>query len=262
MFYFDGANHQSSTRLSVKVADESQFNLVTQFVGAQTDGDSELISIHQGDYDVGNMAELNHWNIQEYSQKQYFLDRHYFHCHESSRVEQRNIHRGALHGQQRSYAQVDKEAYFEARSACELNSKQHIDLWFHNRHSDKSSVSDTSAHCVMRGESSVVFNGMIEITPKGEFTRAYQSHKTLMLSDNASVKSIPQLEIATDDVKCSHGASTSYLESDQLFYLQSRGFSKKEAEDCIAEAFTKNIYDNSPSVFVNKYLDKKQDAED
>ena len=72
-----------------------------------------------------------------------------------------------------------------------------------------------------------VFNGKIFVQPQAQKTNAYQSNKNILLSDDASVNTKPQLEIFADDVKCSHGCTVGRLDEEGLFYLQSRGISEK-----------------------------------
>jgi len=66
------------------------------------------------------------------------------------------------------------------------------------------------------------------------------------LSDKAQVHSLPKLEIATDDVKCSHGATIASLDPQQLFYLQSRGITKDQAEKMLIEGFTRPVLEEIP----------------
>jgi len=72
-------------------------------------------------------------------------------------------------------------------------------------------------------------------------TDAKQSNKNLLLSRNARIDTKPQLEIFADDVKCTHGATVGELDSDALFYLQSRGIDKKDATLMLTRAFAAEV---------------------
>ncbi|MCA9369371.1 SufD family Fe-S cluster assembly protein, partial [Candidatus Woesebacteria bacterium] len=63
------------------------------------------------------------------------------------------------------------------------------------------------------------------------------TERVLLLSDTATAETVPDLEILTDDVKCSHAASVSRIPEEQIFYLQSRGIERSTAEDMIVEGF-------------------------
>ena len=74
-----------------------------------------------------------------------------------------------------------------------------------------------------------VFRGLIRVHPKAQRTDAYQTNRNLILSPGARADSLPNLEIAADDVRCSHAATVGQLDVEELFYLQSRGIGYTEA---------------------------------
>ena len=85
----------------------------------------------------------------------------------------------------------------------------------------------------------VRFVGRIIIDPECGNSNSFLTERVLLLSDDAKAETIPDLEILTDDVKCSHAASISRIPEPQLFYLQSRGIPRLAAEDMIVEGFLK-----------------------
>jgi Fe-S cluster assembly protein SufD len=74
-----------------------------------------------------------------------------------------------------------------------------------------------------------VFRGLIRVHPGAQRTDAYQTNRNLILSGGARADSLPNLEIAADDVRCSHAATVGQLDQEELFYLQSRGIPRAEA---------------------------------
>ena len=74
-------------------------------------------------------------------------------------------------------------------------------------------------------------------------TDAKQTNRALLLSDNASINTKPQLEIFADDVKCTHGAAIGQLDEDAMFYLRARGLTYFEARDMLIHAFAGDILD-------------------
>lgn len=89
-----------------------------------------------------------------------------------------------------------------------------------------------------------VFNGKIMVRPDAQKTNAYQSNKNVLLSDNASIYTKPELEIYADDVKCSHGATSGALDETSKFYLRARGIGEKEAEIMLLNAFAAEVISN------------------
>jgi len=88
-----------------------------------------------------------------------------------------------------------------------------------------------------------VFNGKIFVKQDAQKTNAYQSNKNILLGENASMNTKPQLEIYADDVKCSHGTTTGRLDETALFYLQSRGLNEALARKVLLGAFAKEVSD-------------------
>ena len=99
---------------------------------------------------------------------------------------------------------------------------------------------------ILNGKSNGVFNGKIFVQPDAQKTNAYQSSKNILLSDEASINTKPQLEIYADDVKCSHGTSTGMLDEEALFYLKSRGIGEENAKRLLLYAFASEIIDQLP----------------
>lgn len=86
-------------------------------------------------------------------------------------------------------------------------------------------------------EAKINFRGMIEIEPDAKGADSYLLARALLLSDKARAEIRPYLEIKTDDVKASHGSSVGRIDERQLFYLQSRGISRSEAQQIILSGF-------------------------
>ena len=113
-------------------------------------------------------------------------------------------------------------------------------------------VDHKSAHCrsnemykgVYLDESKGVFNGKIMVRQDSQKIDAFQANNTLLLSENATINSKPQLEIYADDVKCSHGCTIGQLDKEALFYMRSRGIGIKEAQAVLTYAFASQAINN------------------
>lgn len=92
-------------------------------------------------------------------------------------------------------------------------------------------------------KSSGTFNGKIFVRKDAQKTNAYQSSKNILLSDDATINTKPQLEIYADDVKCSHGTSTGKIDTDALFYLKARGIGEESARKLLLQAFAEEVID-------------------
>jgi len=90
-------------------------------------------------------------------------------------------------------------------------------------------------------QSRAVFDGKISIAKHAQQTQAHQLNKTLLMSSEAEMDTEPQLRIDADDVRCSHGATIGRLNSNELFYLQSRGIPRDESETILSRAFLRDV---------------------
>lgn len=94
---------------------------------------------------------------------------------------------------------------------------------------------------VINDKSTGVFNGKIFVRKDAQKTNAYQSSKNILLSDDGTINTKPQLEIYADDVKCSHGTSTGKIDESAMFYLNARGIGKEAAKQILLNAFAEEV---------------------
>jgi Fe-S cluster assembly protein SufD len=99
---------------------------------------------------------------------------------------------------------------------------------------------------VLAGSSRAVFNGRIIVDQDAQKTDANQSNRNLLLSDDATVHSNPQLEIFADDVRCTHGSTVGRLDEEAVFYLRSRGIGRDEAIRLLTLAFAGEVLERVP----------------
>ncbi len=105
------------------------------------------------------------------------------------------------------------------------------------RHNVPGCRSEQLFKSVAGGSARVSFDGLVYVAQDAVRTVAHQQNHSLLLSEGAVAESRPQLEIYADDVECSHGATTGYLNPEELFYMRSRGIPEAEARKMQVEAF-------------------------
>jgi Fe-S cluster assembly protein SufD len=121
------------------------------------------------------------------------------------------------------------------------NGKQHIDNFTVIDHAKPNCASHEIYKGILGDRAHGVFNGKIFVRKDAQKTDAKQTNKVLLLSDDATINTKPQLEIFADDVKCTHGATIGQLDATQLFYLQSRGIPLEQARRVLTFAFANDI---------------------
>ena len=124
-----------------------------------------------------------------------------------------------------------------------LGDQQHGDITTVVAHDAPGCASRQTIKNVLSDHARGVFQGRIEVARVAQKTDGYQMNQALLLSPHAEINCKPQLEIYADDVKCSHGATVGELDTDQLFYLRSRGVPEAEARAILVRSFLSEAMD-------------------
>ena len=120
---------------------------------------------------------------------------------------------------------------------------QHLDYDTYQLHVAPNTTSDFAFKGALRDRATVVWRGMIHVEKEAQRTNAYQENRNLMLSPTTHAVPIPGLEILANDVRCTHGATVSQVDREQLFYLMARGLPRSEAERLIVRGFFSDVLD-------------------
>ena len=120
---------------------------------------------------------------------------------------------------------------------------QHLDYDTFQEHIAPNTTSDFAFKGALRDTSTAVWRGMIRVERDAQKTNAYQEDRNLMLSPTTHAVPIPGLEILANDVRCTHGATVSRVDRDELFYAMARGLPRGEAERLIVRGFFQDILD-------------------
>jgi len=109
---------------------------------------------------------------------------------------------------------------------------------------------------VLDGQSTGVFNGKVYVREQAQKINAFQSNGNVLLSDNASMNSKPELEIYADDVKCSHGSTTGQIDEEAIYYLRARGISERSAKSLLINGFVGEVVDQISNEIVREHITK------
>ncbi len=132
-------------------------------------------------------------------------------------------------------------------SHCQLNGvylpkgQQHIDIHSTIEHEAPHGTTDEVFRGIIDDHATAVFNGRIHIHPHAQKTVAQLSNKNLLLTNTAAINTKPELEIYADDVRCAHGATVSQIEEQALYYMESRGIDRQEAEVMLSFGFINEL---------------------
>ncbi len=131
---------------------------------------------------------------------------------------------------------------------------QHIDNHTRTDHRTGPTESRQEYRGILTGKARGVWNGKAIVHEGADGTDAEQANHNLVLSKNAEIDAKPELEIYTDDVKCSHGTTVGQLDETALFYLRTRGLSRHEAKQVLTRAFAQTIVGKSPISSLHDFL--------
>jgi Fe-S cluster assembly protein SufD len=132
-------------------------------------------------------------------------------------------------------AQVNGVMFTEGRQQLVYNTLQH--------HEAPACKSDLLYKGALQDRSRLVWRGMIKVDKAAQKTDGYQRNDNLMLSKESRADSIPGLEIEADDVRCTHGATSGRVDTDQIFYAQARGLTADEAARLVVAGFFQQVFD-------------------
>lgn len=144
------------------------------------------------------------------------------------------------------------EAHMDAITL--LKGSSHVDHHTFVDHAVPNCQSNQLYKGIYDEKSNGVFNGKVMVRKDAQKTNAFQQNNNLLLSDFASIDTKPQLEIFADDVACSHGCTIGQLDEEALFYMQSRGIPKKEAQAFLMFAFAAGTLNNIKSPMLKTQL--------
>ncbi|MDG1841334.1 MAG: Fe-S cluster assembly protein SufD [Crocinitomicaceae bacterium] len=146
-----------------------------------------------------------------------------------------------------------------------MDGKQHVDNQTKIDHFTPNCESHELYKGILDEKATAIFNGKVIVHPDAQKINAFQSNANVLISDDANVNSKPELEIYADDVKCSHGSTTGQLDENAIYYLRSRGISKRKAQAIVSQAFIKDVFshiDSESSLsYIFKTLEKQHNWE-
>ncbi|WP_294536222.1 SufD family Fe-S cluster assembly protein [uncultured Rhodoblastus sp.] len=136
-----------------------------------------------------------------------------------------------------------EKAELHLSAASMLTGQEHADITLVVTHQAPACLSRETFKFVLAEQAEGVFQGKIVVPPQAQKTDGKMVCRGLLLSDDASLQAKPELEIFADDVACGHGAACGKLDANQLFYMESRGIPRPEAQAILIQAFAAEAFD-------------------
>jgi Fe-S cluster assembly protein SufD len=208
--------------------------------------DREAAGLHLGAVEIlqGPGSHLRYVNLQEWGHKTYNF------AHQRARIDSDSSLQWTIAAMGSMLSKVNQSvdlvgpgAESQVNGVMFTEGRQHIAYHTLQHHRAPSCRSDFLYKSAQQDKSRTVWRGMIKVEKAAQKTDGYQRNDNLVLSPSARADSIPGLEIEADDVRCTHGSTTSKVDEEQIFYAGCRGFTRKEATRMIVSGFFQQIFD-------------------
>jgi Fe-S cluster assembly protein SufD len=229
-------------RVLVVAEEGSRFSLIEEHASAAADLPGYSNSV--AELFVGDGAKLEYVSIQNLSRETWHFASHHATVGRDAELDWVAGGFGSKKGKIRIQNDLAGQgATSRVTGAYFADGSQHLDYDTLQKHIAPNTTSDFAFKGALRDKASAVWRGMIRVEQEAQKTNAYQENRNLLLSPNAHADSIPGLEIEANDVRCTHGATVSQVDRDELFYCMARGLSRGEAERLIVRGFYQEIFD-------------------
>jgi Fe-S cluster assembly protein SufD len=239
--YLDEENGAVFPHTLLVAGEDSDVTFIDRFAGPDLE---RGLSVAIAEIVVGRAARVRYTSIQEWGDGVTHLGVQRAEVNRDADLRSLAIGFGA------SLARAEAEALLaEPGASSEMlgiyfaDGDQHFDHRSEQDHAAVNCTSDLLYKGALRDRSRGVYSGWVHVRPGAQKTNAMQTNRNIILSDSAFARSIPNLEIEADDVRCGHAASVGPVEEEQLFYLMSRGIPRAEAERLIVFGFFNEVLD-------------------
>ena len=223
----------------VVAEDNARVTVVDHFVSAD---EARQFACGANDLYAGHGAKVAYAAAQCWSLEALSLQFNTTVVRRDARVQSLNIHLGARQARHESLSQLQAPGGFSEMLAVTVaTGAREFDQRTLQIHQAPNTKSDLLYKNALLDKSRTIFSGLIIVDPDAQKTDAYQSNRNLMLSDDAESNSLPGLEIQANDVRCTHGATSSRIDPEQEFYLKSRGIPPKAANELLIFGFFEEV---------------------
>ncbi|NES79337.1 MULTISPECIES: Fe-S cluster assembly protein SufD [Okeania] len=196
---------------------------------------------------VEENAEINHSRVQRDAGTAFHIGKTAIAQAKNSRYTCNAIHLGAkLSRHNLEVSQMGEGTETNLYGLAFIGNEQEADTHSAIILNHPNGVTEQLYKCIVDDKAHSIFNGKVYVSQTAQLTNAAQLNRNLLLSSGGRVDTKPQLEIIADNVQCSHGATVSQLDDDEVFYLQSRGLNEEVSRNLLIDAFAAEIINKLP----------------
>ncbi len=212
--------------------------------------------------EIGNNSTLKNYNIQSNTSNGFFYKYIKVKLCDKSNYEEYIFSSGLKFNRIEEEVDIDGEnAKCSIQSSLFLNLDSHQEIKTQINHLKPNSISHQKIKKVLNKNCKGAYQGKIYVKNIAQKTDAYQLSKALLLDNSSEFNAKPELEIYADDVKCSHGSTSGSMNEDSIFYLMTRGISRKNAVDLLTKAFLFEVVESISNTEIKKIIEKNLDRQ-
>ena len=254
-FYSADAGGLSAPRTLIVLGANAKATFIDEYTSEEFG--ERLFSTGSVEIILGDGANLRYVSLQNWSRTVAQISRIKARLDRNSRLESLTVSLGADAARAEVECVMDGPgAESEMLGLYFADKGQHYNQYTLQHHHADHAHSDLLFKGALRDGSTAVYSGMIRVDEGAQKTDAYQTNRNLLLDSGSDAVSIPQLEIGANDVRCSHGSTTSPVPEDQRFYLMSRGLAPEVAEHVLVTGFLHEVTSRVTLPKVAEYVER------
>lgn len=228
-----------NTRNLIELEENAEATIIEEQINI---GDSRIFTNYLSEKFIGPNAKLNSSHIQNQGAHSYSVNTNQVQLQRDAHYDNTTISiSGQLVRNNHNVVLVGENSEAHLNGLFTSHGNQLIDNHTLMDHQVPNCESNELYKGIINDKSIGVFNGKIYVRKDAQKTNAYQSSKNILLSDDATINTKPQLEIYANDVKCSHGTSTGKIDENAMFYLNARGIGKESAKKMLLSSFAQEV---------------------
>jgi Fe-S cluster assembly protein SufD len=231
-------------RLIIDVAEDSEVTVVERFTSAS--GDTVLV-VPVVQVRAGQAARVNYLGVNELDAAAWQIGHQQAVGGRDSTITLATVALGGHYARVRTEARVSGAGASTRQIALYFaGGEQMHDFRTIQDHDAPHTTSDLLFKGAVQDAARSVYTGLIKVRKHARGTNAFQTNRNLTLSEGAWAESVPNLEIETNDVKCSHASTVGPIDAEHRFYLESRGIPTQIAERLIVLGFFDEVLTQLP----------------
>lgn len=241
---------EAHTRVLVNLGQNAQACVIEHFVGNESSRNTGF-----AEYRVAADARLEHYRFALQTGDALSIGGSHFELATRAQLNSTLVGFGsALQRVDVDVTHAGEHAVAKFNAMYLLDGKELFDLHSCIEHAVPNGTTEENVRGIVADNSRAVFNGRIHIHRNAQKTLAELNNRNLLMSNRAEINTKPELEIYADDVRCAHGATIAQIDNKALYYMQSRGVSRAQAQIMLNFGFINELVDQMPNQALAEWL--------